>query len=417
MVPMRIQFGVKRWNAVAARALVAFVLVASAISCGGELTEPTAQERALARAQTIHVDRPAAGTDLFAGQTEQLTVQAFDSAGAVIQATLPFAWDSGDSTIIAVDQSGRIRAMRPGFTTIFARLSNGVSGFYGLSVRHPSEVFVVLPDSSRMLSGQQRALILAERRRPRSPGPRGWSSSNTAVVTVDSIGVVTAVAPGVATVSVPYLGATFSSEIYVAAVATPLRFSQVRSGTSASCGLSTDGTAYCWGWSFYGILGSTERIDRCFVYSSTNVRGGTTYVLNSFACAMEPVRVQAPVALASLDLTGLLHAVACGIALDGQTFCWGATGDLNGGAGGPTVVPVSAQLRFASFSYPCGVTVTNDAWCWGNPALRGEPLGRLHGNRDDGRHSIPRSQLPTPVGPPAVDFVARRQAAAVVRDC
>ncbi len=372
---MRIQFGVKRWNAVAARALVAFVLVASAISCG-ELTEPTAQEQALARARTIHVDRPAAGNNLFAGQTEQLTVQAFDSAGAVIQATLPFSWDSGDSTIIAVDQSGQIKAMRPGLSRIYARLSTGVSGLYALTVSNPSEVFIVNPDSSRMLSGQQRALVLSERLRPRSTVLRGWSSSNSAVATVDSIGVVTAVAPGVATVSVPYLGATFRSEIYVAAVATPLRFSQVGTGIQSSCGLSTDGTAYCWGSPAGGMLGSTERIDRCFSYDSFIWRNGETYVPLVSACAMEPVRVQAPVGFALLDVSdpslgSLTTSTACGIALDGQTFCWGATGDLTGGSGGPAVVPVSAQLRFSSFSYPCGVTLTSDAWCWGNPALRG----------------------------------------------
>ena len=369
---MRIQFGVKRWNAVAARALVAIVLMASAISCGGGLTEPTAEEQALARARIIHVDRPAAGNYLFAGQTEQLTVQAFDSAGAVIQTALPFSWDSRDSTIIAVDQSGQIRAKRPGYAWIYARLSTGVSGFYALTVSDPSGVYLVNPDSSRMLPGQQRALVLAERVRPRSLIPRGWSSSNGAVATVDSIGAVTAVAPGVATVSVSYLGATFRSEIYVAAIATPLRFSQVGTGVQSSCGLSTDGAAYCWGSPVGGMLGSTERIDRCFSYSTFYGRGGETYHLDVFACAMEPVRVQAPVGFASLDVvSGVTTSTACGTSLDGQTFCWGATGDLTGGSGGPAVVPVSAQLRFSSFSYPCGVTLTNDAWCWGNPALRG----------------------------------------------
>lgn len=375
---MRIQFGVTRWNEGIARALAALVLVASVMSCGGGLTEPTAEEQALARARIIHVDRPAAGNYLFAGQTEQLTVQAFDSAGAVIQTALPFSWDSGDSTIIAVDQTGQIKAKRPGFTWIYARLSTGVSGFYALTVSDPSVVYLVNPDSSRMLPGQQRALVLAERLGPRSTVPRGWSTSNSAVATVDSIGVVTAVAPGVATVSVPYLGATFRSEIYVAAIATPLRFSQVGTGAQSSCGLSTDGTAYCWGSPARGMLGSTERIDRCFSYSTFYGRGGETYALNVSACAMEPVRVQAPIGFTSLDVSGpsfdvsgLTTSTACGIALDGQTFCWGATGELTGGSGGPAVVPVSAQLRFSSFSYPCGVTLTNDAWCWGNLALRG----------------------------------------------
>ena len=57
------------------------------------------------------------------GTSESLTATAFDSAGVPMTMPLDFEWYSGDSSVIAVDQDGRITAKKPGFTWVFAKLA------------------------------------------------------------------------------------------------------------------------------------------------------------------------------------------------------------------------------------------------------------------------------------------------------
>lgn len=350
--------------------LTMFIAGAFGLGC----TEPSAEDRALAKVWVVHVDRPATGA-IFAPSSEWLTASAFDSAGVLMTEPLSFRWESSDSTSISVNQEGRITAKRPGGPWIYARLPNGIHGYLSLTVHDPANVYIINPDSSRMLIGQRRKLMLQERHTPDTVTGLGWASSNTAVATVDDNGLVTAVAPGLATVSVVHRNTTFRSEVYVAAVATPLRFASVAADGFATCGLTADGTAYCWGRVNDGALGSSERIDRCVSYTWFRWAGGSpppygAWSRGVWSCAMEPVRVETTLRFASLESSG---GVVCGTTSAGETHCWGATGGLTGGASGPTVVAVSAQLRFTSFRYPCGVTAANDAWCFGDPALRGAP--------------------------------------------
>lgn len=350
------------------RILLALSLLSAA--CGS--TEPSAEELALAKVWVVHVDRPAGDVPFFIGATEGLTATAFDSAGVPMTVPLPpFRWESTDSASIRIDQDGRITAIKPGTSWIFARLPNGIYGYRVLGVSDQSRAMIINPDSGRMLPGQERTLVLQSLADPTLYAGQGWSSSNTAVATVSNTGVVTAIAPGVATVSVGFAGAIFKSEVYVAAVVTPLRFTMLSAGRSLSCGLTSDQTAYCWGSPESGALGSTERIDRCVLYSSIN----RTWNRMTTACATEPVRVQTPVKFASIDVPNPAYSgapVACGLTSAGEAYCWGATAAL-GGTGGPAVVSVSADLRFTNFNFPCGVTLSNDAWCWADTSLRGSP--------------------------------------------
>ena len=49
---------------------------------------------------------------------------------------------------------------------------------------------------------------------------------------------------------------TFEDRLRPTAVAGGLTFRQVSVGDGFSCGVTTDGLAYCWGWGFDGILGN-----------------------------------------------------------------------------------------------------------------------------------------------------------------
>ena len=76
-----------------------------------------------------------------------------------------------------------------------------------------------------------------------------------------------------------------------------LHFSSLTAGNAFTCGLATDGFAYCWGSNVSGQLGNG---------------GGTNRSV--------PVRVSGNVAFASL-VAGQSHV--CGVTSGGATYCWG----------------------------------------------------------------------------------------------
>lgn len=90
------------------------------------------------------------------------------------------------------------------------------------------------------------------------------------------------------------------------------------------CGLTGDGTAWCWGLDETGELG-TAADETC----DLGAFGGD----GSFACSTDPVRVQGDVAFRSLS-TGRGHT--CGVAHDGRVWCWGLND--NGQLGDGTTV-------------------------------------------------------------------------------
>ena len=87
--------------------------------------------------------------------------------------------------------------------------------------------------------------------------------------------------------------------------ATPLSgalpFVQTVAGWSFTCGLTSNGAAYCWGWNGYGQLGDGTVTNRTV---PTPVAGGHVFV--------------------RLAAGGGGHM--CGIAADGITYCWGYNG-------------------------------------------------------------------------------------------
>jgi len=192
-----------------------------------------------------------------------------------------------------------------------------------------------------------------------------------------------------------------------------LSFAAVSAGNNFSCGVTAAGVGYCWGAGTSGRLGTGGFADDS---TPAPVNGGLTFAMittgkdvelapigNGFACGLTtigsaycwgnnshgelgdsgssshsaPVPVAGGLTFATLS-AGYQHV--CGVTTGGAAYCWGngSSGQLgNGSAVGANVpVPVSGGLQFtriaAGGSHSCGVTTGGDAYCWG-----GNGLGQL----------------------------------------
>ena len=141
-------------------------------------------------------------------------------------------------------------------------------------------------------------------------------------------------------------------------IAGGLKFRSISSVRLGTCGVTTNSDGYCWGESFVGELGS-QPMDLCL--------DGRTQ------CITRPQMVGGGRKWQAI-VTGELHS--CGLATDGETYCWGSNDLGQLGTGG---VPVDSSLlprkvvgglRFASLVaggyQTCGLTASGKAYCWGS---------------------------------------------------
>ena len=120
-------------------------------------------------------------------------------------------------------------------------------------------------------------------------------------------------------------------------------------GDTSTCGIDTDGAAWCWGGNAFGQLGDGTR---------------------SNAAQPEPRPVVGGRTFRALAL-GRTHA--CGIDLDGTLWCWGRNeaGQLGDGTTEDRAEPVAVALEApvrqvtANDRITCAVTEDGRAWCWG----------------------------------------------------
>lgn len=261
---------------------------------------------------------------------------------------------------------------------------------------------------------------------PVSGATATWSTSDTAVATVTTDGVVTSVGKGIAVIRAsapgeviwfhpnpnsrpPFQrlslgsGETFQIPISVIPTPTPLplvvvaaskmtstagSWSSISSNPASvfgglgmssvtSCGVNTDGDGYCWGDNSRGQLGDS-------VFSSAtifNCSSGSPYFpfCNRFESHLHvPLLVSGGHTWSSISAS----TTSCGVTTDGDGYCWGdgSSGQLGtGGYFGPWVSPdiespvpvlVKGGHTWASISTQgfttCGVTTDGDGYCWGD---------------------------------------------------
>jgi alpha-tubulin suppressor-like RCC1 family protein len=125
-------------------------------------------------------------------------------------------------------------------------------------------------------------------------------------------------------------------------------WAQLSAGSSHTCGITSDATAYCWGSNTEGQLGDGSTVDR----------GKPSAVAGGYAW---------------LEITAG-NAHSCGITTSSEAYCWGyggsgALGDGTFTSPQPNPSLVSGGRSWSQLSAgggTCGVSTTGAAYCWGS---------------------------------------------------
>ena len=337
-----------------------------------------------------------------AGATVTLVAELKDEQGNVLTGRA-IAWSSSSTTVATVDATtGVVTGVAAGTATLTAT-SEGKTGSTTVTVSpavKPVDAILLAPvlDTLEAYSSEMIGRILKDadgnvvtNREIR------WTSSNPAVAAIDPVtGMLTGVDRGTVTVTatsegktatvtrvvvIKYrsitagtmhacdiasggivwcwglngaegrigasqLGANVMSNVPVK-ISGDLRFAQISSYGRHTCGITTVGKAYCWGYNGWGGLGDGSNVSQSYI--PVPVSGGITFRMIS----------------AGSDHT-------CGVATDNRAFCWGNNDWRQLGTGtvfttSPTLV--SETLRFnkitAGASFTCGISTANETYCWG----------------------------------------------------
>lgn len=133
-------------------------------------------------------------------------------------------------------------------------------------------------------------------------------------------------------------------------------FQQLESRFRFNCGLAGAGELYCWGWGEEGQLGTTA-LPRC------------TLAIASFLCSPVPVAASTQRRFSTIALGS---AFGCG--LDGGTIhCWGENGQgqLGRASPGREVAPVGSTdgpwvALAAGYFHACAIRSDGAPYCWGS---------------------------------------------------
>lgn len=149
---------------------------------------------------------------LFVGASQTLSATVRDASGNALSGR-SITWASNNTAVATVSTTGVVTAVAPGTASITAT-SEGRSGSAQVTVQAPVATVAVAPATLTLLPGATGTLTATPQDAggaPLSGRSITWASSNTAVATVSTTGVVTAVAPGQVLITATSEGKTGSA--------------------------------------------------------------------------------------------------------------------------------------------------------------------------------------------------------------
>ena len=292
------------------------------------------------------------------GATAALVATVKDEQGNVLTGRA-VAWSSSAPAIATIDAaSGVVTGVASGTATITAT-SEGKAGSTTATVSaalNPVDQILLAPvlDTIEAFSSEMIGRILKDANGS-VLGNREirWTSSNPAVAAIDPItGMLTGVDRGTVTVT-----ATSEGKSATVTRVVVIKYRSISAGTMHACDIASGGIVWCWGLNgAEGRLGSPQ--------------------LGETSMSSIPTKLPGNLRFAQLSTYGR-HT--CGITLDGKAYCWGyngwgALGSGSNATESATPMAVAGNVAFRSISagsdHTCGVTTTNQAYCWGNNAWR-----------------------------------------------
>src|SRR5437763_1492493 len=192
-------------------ALAALAVAAGVVACE-RATTPIEPPAAVA---SVDLTPPSATVQV--GQTVQLTAIPRDANGAALSGRV-VTWSSSNTSVASVSPTGLVTGVVAGSATITAT-SEGKSGTASITVTNvPVATVDVTPPTATVQAGQT-VQLTATPRDANGAALSGrtvtWSSSNTAVATVNSAGLVAGVTPGAATITATSEGKSGTASITV----------------------------------------------------------------------------------------------------------------------------------------------------------------------------------------------------------
>lgn len=342
-----------------------------------------------------------ATANLRTGDTLRLSASARDESGAAL-AGRQVRWTSSSANVVTIDSvSGLLRATGQGSATITAT-SEGRSGTATVAVIAPVatvgvgtaldtlEAYDVVQLSATLRDAASNVLTNRVVR---------WTSSNPAVATVDSVsGQLTGIDRGTVTVT-----ATSEGRQGTATRVVVIKYRSITAGTEHACDIASGGIVWCWGRNGTQLrVGMAQNTSESYsnvpFRLNTNVRFVQISTFGTTTCGVSregraycwgydgwgnlgdggsgtssatPVAVAGGLTFKSVSL-GAQHS--CGVTTDNRVHCWGfnQSSEFGNGNTASSNVPVAAAngMSFASVSggndVTCGVTTGGQGYCWGH---------------------------------------------------
>ncbi|MFO7894081.1 MAG: Ig-like domain-containing protein [Longimicrobiales bacterium] len=334
------------------------------------------------------------------GDTHEFTAQLLDALGNPVTTGVKPTWSIADTLVATLDTTTlvTVTAAGAGSTTLTAAVDT-VTGTAAITVDQVAASVAVSPDSVRLNAiGDTAALAVTvsdENGYAIADPAVTWTSSDTLIARVDTVGRVVAVANGTTAIAAVSDGAVDTvvaivDQVEAAVVVDPSNLTidmgttgQLTAEVQDSNGVVIPGVGVTWNSADETIA----TVDGGGLVTGIDV-GSTTVTASAAGLSGQADVFVALPGLIAAPLAASMNGWGCDLTQTGQAYCWGQnnSGQLGDGTSTTSASPVavSGGLVFASIStgsdHACGLTPQGEAYCWG-----GNWDGQLGDNTHDGR--------------------------------